>query len=432
MSYLWNKSYMVAALSIILFTSVIIHSYLYKGETSPVPMFCSRKHANGTITPLKDNRTFIVAAYHDNRQNGMKMTRVIGIVHHHDTKGLYCWFCCPVIDGLYVSQAEIDVHRDRFDFPYGTGDLSCLEPENCEPRYVMLHRSPKSNIHQLPWFEIRNRDVGDSRVDFTVCISTMFGEYNNVLQFVQAVEMYKILGAGKVVIYKNSCSKLMAKVLDVYAAEGIAEIISWPINSYLNVSSHWHHSKDHTKDLGYYGQVTTLNDCIYRNMYTSKYLLLNVVDEVILPVRYPDWGTMMKALQKKSPEAGVFLFENHIFPKTVFTPTDPFNISSWDAVPGVNMLQHVMREPDRKHIFNPRKMIVDPRRVVQTSVHSVLKAYGESIFIPMDVAYVYHCRAPLQEKLPRESLIKDTTLWRYNKSLVTNVNRVLQQVTLET
>ncbi|XP_015271361.1 PREDICTED: uncharacterized protein LOC107114405 [Gekko japonicus] len=439
MSSCWKKSNVVAGFAIIIIMSVITLSYFEKINfvsmlvhemnifSTPIPntTVCKGIPAHNTITPLKDSRTFIIAPYFDNRKN--KMTRVISIVHHKDVKELYCWFCNSSSGEIYISKAEIDVHSDRFDFPYGATDLKCLEPKDWEPRFVSIHWSPKGDIDQLPLFEIRNRDPEGSLVDFTVCISTMFGEYNNVLQFVQSMEMYKILGVGRVVIYKNSCSPLMQKVLDYYIAEGIVEIIPWPIDSYLKVSSYWHHSMD-PKDIGYYGQITALNDCVYRNMYRSRYVLLNDMDEIILPGKYSDWKTMMQNLQEQHPDAGAFLFENHIFPKTVFTPTDMFNISSWSTVPGVNILSHVVREPDRKNVFNPRKIIIDPNKVVQTSVHSVLQMYGNSIEVPMDVALIYHCRVPQQVDLPRESLIKDTTLWRYNVSLIGNVNKVIQQI----
>ncbi|XP_048368023.1 uncharacterized protein LOC125441464 [Sphaerodactylus townsendi] len=443
MSSYWKKSNVIAGVSVVFLMSIMSFSYIqkriffsmleYKMKISSTPTptpntnLCRGIPARNTITPLKDKRTFIIAPYFDNRKNNM--TRVIAIVHHTEVKELYCWFCHPSSGEIYISKAEINIHSDRFDFPYGATDLECLEPEDWEPRYVSIHWSPKGDIDQLPLFEIRNRDPESSLVDFTVCISTMFGEYNNVLQFVQSMEMYKILGVNRMVIYKNSCSPLMEKVLDFYIAEGIVEIIPWPIDSYLSVSSQWHHSMD-PKDIGYYGQITALNDCIYRNMYRSKYLLLNDVDEIILPGKRVDWKTMMQKLQRQYPGTGVFLFENHIFPKTVFTPTDRVNISTWSAVPGVNILNHVVREPDRKDVFNPRKMIIDPRRVVQTSVHSALNTYGNSTKVPMDVALVYHCRDPLQANLPRESLIKDTTLWRYNVSLIGKVNKVLQQIAL--
>lgn len=427
-----KKSYFAAAVCIITVTSMLAVSYLRLQRLSHQPKViqegrrCRGKIANSTITALKGNKTFIISPYFDDRES--KVTRLIGIVHHEDVKQLYCWFCCQPNGKIYVSKAKIDVHSDRFGFPYGAADIVCLEPENCDPTHVSIHQSPHGNIDQLPRFEIKNRKAETFSVDFTVCISAMFGNYNNVLQFIQSMEMYKILGVQKVVIYKNNCSHLMEKVLKFYVEEGTVEIIPWPINSHLRVSSKWHFMQDGTH-IGYYGQITALNDCIYRNMERSKFVVLNDADEIILPLKHPNWKTMMNSLQEQNPGTSVFLFENHIFPETVSSRM--FNISSWNTVPGVNILQHVYREPDRKDVINPRKMIVDPRKVIQTSVHSVLHAYGNSANVPMDVALIYHCRKALQRDLPRESLIRDTTLWRYNSSLIMNVNKVLSQTMLQ-
>nr|XP_020656567.1 uncharacterized protein LOC110082931 [Pogona vitticeps] len=426
----FKMSYLKIAISIIILTSIVTFSYLQKKTTStPQKMFCKGISATGSITPLEDNKTFIIAAYADKRQNGRSIVRLIGIVHYRDVQHLYCWFCCPSRKKIRISEAEIDVHSDRFDFPYGTTDLCCSEPKDCAPNYVSVHWSRQGKIDQMPQFEIKNRDTESLLMEFTVCISTMFGRFNNVLQLVQSIEMYKILGAKKVVIYKNSCSQLVEKVLEFYVTEGTVEVIPWPIQSYLSVSPYWHHKRA-GKDIGYYGQITALNDCLYRNMYKSKYVLLNDIDEIILPVKYPDWGTMMRDLQRENPHSAVFLFENHIFPNSVFMPNDLFNTSSWNAVPGINILQHVLREPWRYTVFNLQKMIVDPRKVIQTSVHTVLKSYGSSFYVGSDVALIYHCRAPHRPNLPRESLIEDKTLWRYNKSLIGNVNRVLQHTVL--
>ncbi|XP_061208649.1 uncharacterized protein LOC133211877 isoform X2 [Neopsephotus bourkii] len=426
-----RKSYFAATVCIVTLTSMITLSYLRLQRPSHLPKIiyevskCRGEITNSTITPLTDKRTFIISPYFDNREG--KVTRVIGIVHHEDVKELFCWFCCQPDGKIYVSKATIDVHSDRFGFPYGAADIVCLEPENCDPTHVSIHQSPLGNIDQLPSFEIKNRKPEPFPVDFTVCISAMFGHYNNVLQFIQSMEMYKILGVQKVVIYKNNCSHLMEKVLRLYMEEGTVEIIPWPINSHLRVSSEWHFVHDGTH-IGYYGQITALNDCVYRNMQRSKFVVLTDADEIILPLKHPDWKTMMSSLQEQHPGTAVFLFENHIFPESVSTPM--FNISSWNTVPGVNILDHVHREPDRKDVINPKKMIVDPRKVIQTSVHSVLHAYGNSVNVPMDVALIYHCRKPLQANLPTKSLIRDTTLWKYNSSLITNVNKVLHQTVL--
>ncbi|NXP49749.1 GALT1 galactosyltransferase, partial [Heliornis fulica] len=341
----WGKKHICVVVCILIFASILICYWndpqlqneitrkIFPQTTtaSPPDQLCRGKPAQNAITALEDNRTFIIAPYFDDRER--KVTRVIGIVHHKDVKQLYCWFCCQPNGKMYVSKAEIDVHSDRFGFPYGATDIICVEPENCDPTHVSVHPSPHGNIDQMPRFEIKNRKAETFLVDFTVCISTMFGNYNKVLQFIQNVEMYKILGAQKVVIYKNTCSHLMEKVLKFYIEEGTVEVIPWPIDSHLKVSSKWHYSMD-AKDIGYYGQITALNDCVYRNMQRSKFVVLNDADEIILPRKHPDWKTMMRSLQEQNPGAGVFLFENHIFPETVSTAV--FNISSWNTVPGVN------------------------------------------------------------------------------------------------
>uniref|UniRef100_A0A8D0DK64 Glycosyltransferase family 92 protein n=1 Tax=Salvator merianae TaxID=96440 RepID=A0A8D0DK64_SALMN len=396
------------------------------GQTSKPELSRSIRRSqitDDTFTQLEDKYSFIIAPYFDNRS--APSVRVIIIVHHEKVKELYCLFFCQT-DNVIPVRGQLNLHSDRFGFPYVTADLLCSEPQDCYPQYVSLHTSPEPNLVQLPVFKIKNRSSEGTSVEFTVCISTMFGSYNNILQFIQSIEMYKMLGAQRVVIYKNSCSQLMEQVLRYYISEGTVEIVPWPIHLYLNVSHYWHHSMD-AKDIGYYGQTAALNDCIYRNMYRSKYVLLNDPDEVILPLKDADWKSLMQRLQEKNPSAGAFQFDNYVFRNNVFAPSVPFNFSSWDSLPGVNMFLHIHKEPIQKGSFNNRKMVVDPRKVIQTSVHSVLKINGESVEVPNGDAITFHCRRPEWKDLPEKSLVQDTVLWRYNTTLIANVNKVLQK-----
>lgn len=386
--------------------------------------FCKGQLARGTITPLRDKHTFIVTPYSDRREGNF--VRVLSIIHHEKVKQLYCLFCCENSRTIEVVQGEIDPHRDRFDFPYVTADLLCLQPENCHARFISVHPgSPEPESNHRPLFPIRNLSPEKPTLDFTICISTMFGKYDNVLQFVQSIELYRLLGAQRVTIYKNSCTPLMDKVLDYYISQGIVEIIPWPIDSYLNVSTQWHYSME-KKDLGYYGQLATLNDCVYHNMFKSRYLLLIDPDEFILPLKDADWKSLMERLEKEHPGIGVFLFENHVFRRTVFSKT-PFNFSSWATVPGFNVFEHIHKEPNDIHSFNNVKMILDPTRVIQTSVHSVLKQHGDSFQVHKSLAFNFHCRIAERKNLPDSALIRNTIFWRYNKTLIPKVNEVLFQ-----
>ncbi|XP_070811998.1 uncharacterized protein [Pituophis catenifer annectens] len=383
---------------------------------------CRGELVNGTITALKHNKTFVVSLYHDDRQQNL--TRAIAMVHYKKIQDLYCWFCCSHNNRISIIRASIDIHPERNGFPVGGADIVCLEPQRCLPQYMSIHPSTKGSMAELPWFEINNRVARTWFVtEYTVCLSVMLENYDNALQFVQSVEMYKILGAKKVYLYKMNCSSLMDRILHFYVQEGTVEVIPWPITSYVRLSSFWYSYQDWG-----YGKTTVLNDCIYRNMYRSKYVVFHDINEIILPLKHPNWKTMIDSLEDQNPGVGIFFFETHFFSQNVFSSLDKFNITLWKTIPGVNILRHVYREPNKLHINILKKMIVNPRSVVQASSHSVLKGYGRTLEVSSDVAILYNCRRHLENEFGEQYLMRDTTIWRFNVSLISNVNKVFDRV----
>ncbi|KAM9324229.1 glycosyltransferase family 92 protein F13G3.3-like [Gastrophryne carolinensis] len=407
--------------------TLFLISFTYYWESHLLKTHISRtfpKFARGTITPLADNKTFVVSAYYDNRES--RIVRVITILHDKDYKELFCWFYCSNNDEYIAVKAKVDIHSLRYDFHYGPADVKCKEPANCFSRYISVHHSSTGDKNEVSLFEIKNRDPQPISLKFTVCISTMFGNQDNILTMIQAIEMYRLLGAEKVVIYKNSCSKGVGKVLDYYVSEGLMEIIPWPIDKYLRTSDAWHQAMDAANQIGYYGQTVALNDCLYRNMYRSQYVVFNDFDEVILPRKHKDWNDMMEALENTYPNNAVFLIENHYYPNNVMDPN--FHFAFPTNIPGVNILELIHYEPEQPNVYNNHKMIVNPREVVQMSVHFVLKALKGNVDVPNDIAGLHHNRIAKQPNLPISKLIKDTRIWAYNASLIQNVNRVLQQL----
>ncbi|XP_072567403.1 uncharacterized protein [Paramormyrops kingsleyae] len=385
---------------------------------------CAKNLTEQNITPIKDTKHFLVSAYKDHRIDGT--IRIISIYRRDDVRRLYCVIGCAQQEYL-VTAAEVDIHHDSFGFPYHTTDLLCKTEPKCDATNVTISiNTSTSDIPDMIFLPIGNRERNEHnfKYNFTVCISNLFGNYNNVLQFVQTIEMYKLLGIQKVVIYNTSCGPDLDKVLHYYREEGTLEIHQWPIDQFLNPSKGWNF-EEHKGDLHYYGQLTTLNDCIYRNMYRSKYLLLNDIDEIIMPYKHDTLELLLEDLQRQNSTVGVFLIENHIFPKTHFDETGQFHLTQWEKVPGINIMEHIYREPDRKDVYNPTKMIINPRQVVQTSVHSVLQNYGGTLRVPPDVCRIIHVRVPLQGSLTKEQLIVDTKLWEYQKDLVPNIDSVL-------
>ncbi|XP_056394119.1 beta-1,4-galactosyltransferase galt-1-like [Hyla sarda] len=385
---------------------------------------CKRILTEDTITKVQNSKTFLVSAYLDLR--GSRLVRILGITYRNEPDSLLCDFCS--IHYNYSNYAELQVHADHFGFPYGTTDLLCNIQDGRDPEYVSVYQA---NDPAHLFLKIQNTNIETNELEpkfhynFLVCISAMFDAYNNVLQFIQSMEMYRMLGAEKVILYYTESSPLMKDILSYY--KDFVELIPWPITSFINVSRGWHYP-EHPGDLHYFGQTAALNDCVYRNMYKSKYIALNDIDELIVPITYKDWPEMLDSFVRTDPTTNVFIFENHLFPTT---PQDKSNFETpeeWLSVPGVNILNHVYREPNLPSEINPTKMIINPRSVVRVSVHVPLEFTGNQYQVPSDFAKLCHYREPKQKDLDRSLLHKDNILSRYEPELIEKVNRVLSDV----
>uniref|UniRef100_A0A3B5B487 Glycosyltransferase family 92 protein n=1 Tax=Stegastes partitus TaxID=144197 RepID=A0A3B5B487_9TELE len=393
---------------------------------APTPATCPLV-SNTTITPLQNTQHFLVSAYMDQRVDGLDV-RIIGIFRRDSIQPLQCFFNCGSRcnnSAFLTSPTTVLQHSDNFGFPFVTTDAMCSIPKDCHPTHVTLLTQPHTlRGSDLSWLPIRNQKTNGKetrfKFNFTVCVSNLFGDYNNVLQVAQALEMYRSA---------QQHGPELSRLLHSYSQEGFLEIVSWPIDKHLNPSRGWLFSQ-FGGDLHYFGQLTTLNECIYRSMERSRYVLLNDIDEIIMPYQHNDLMSMMNTLQRQQPNTGVFLIENHIFPKKHFEPSGRFHLPQWNGVPGVNILEHVYREDPDRNIYHPHKMIVQPRMVEQTSVHEVLKHFGERYKVPLEVCRIIHVRVALRGPLPLEQLHEDKRLWDFHEKLIPNVDGALQRAGL--
>ncbi|XP_053090656.1 glycosyltransferase family 92 protein F13G3.3-like [Pangasianodon hypophthalmus] len=265
----------------------------------------------------------------------------------------------------------------------------------------------------------------DFPYDFTVCISVMY-DYDNVLELVQAMEMFKILGVQKVAIYKTSCHPVTQKVLDYYIGQNFVEIIPWSVASYINVSRGWQKSVS-PGELHYFGQIAALNDCVYRYMYQSHYVALQDLDEFILPMNLNNWKELLPELERKYNQEVGFEFENNFFPLSIRHPRPEYSPDSWKKVMGVNILEYVYRLNNDPTKFNDFKVIVNPRLVFKTMVHGFLQSIKGSVRVDHEIARMYHLRNVTRKDVITHYHIRDTRLRDYAYRLMPAVSEVLQK-----
>lgn len=422
--------FLMVFLVIFFYTKTMPFSYDLSPKTPGPRHVCPVWTAVHSITPLNNTYHYLVSAFVDQRVKGFDI-RIISIFKRDAVKPLHCVFCCA---GEIVHTASLKIleHSDHFGFPFSTTDVMCSIPKSCNASHVTLQTQPQQSggVDQI-WLPIRNqksRAKQEMQFNFTVCVSSLFGDYNNVLQFTQTLEMYRLLGVNRVVIYNTSCGRDLDRLLKSYSQTSFLEVVPWPIDLYLTPSKGWLFSQS-GGDLHYFGQLATLNDCMYRYMDRSQYVLLNDIDEIIMPYEHDNLMSLMAKLHEMNPKAGVFYIENHIFPKKHSDPSGRFRLPQWSGLPGVNILDHIYKEePDRK-IYHPHKLIVQPRFVEQLSVHEVLKGSRPIYKVPPAVCRIIHTRQGLRG-LKLEQLVEDKRLWDFHEKLIPNVDKELRRAGL--
>lgn len=187
-------TFLITSLTLIV---LLLHKTPRTHNPIPVPRTAPKKcpiwSSGTTFTPLKGTKHLLVSAYMDQRVREFDL-RIIGIFRRDSIQDLYCLFCCQDSTSA-TTKATILPHSDNFGFPYVTTDVMCALPKGCSNKHVTLLTDQDNwRLSEQMWLPIRNiktEETSDKRFNFTVCISTVFGRYNNVLQFAQSLEMYR-------------------------------------------------------------------------------------------------------------------------------------------------------------------------------------------------------------------------------------------------
>lgn len=141
---------------------------------------------------------------------------------------------------------------------------------------------------------------------FTICVKDM--KFNNDISqsLIEWIETNKILGVDKIDIYIDSITKDSEDVLLHYRKDGYIRLFHVPIN-HKPERSLWQRRRDH---------IITYNDCLYRNIRESEYIVPLDIDEIVLPKIANTWPELLRRLSEKgydpSKESGV-LIQNVFF-----------------------------------------------------------------------------------------------------------------------
>ncbi len=170
-------------------------------------------------------------------------------------------------------------------------------------------------------------------VEFGVCHPFLHGQ-PDIRTLMEWLEMLKILGVGRVVIYTDSLADGAVSVLRYYQYLGFVDA-----RQTVPLKPTWMGDldpEDYNLRIG-----VMLSDCMYRNMYRFRHLLPLTESELIVPISDQDLLDMFSRIQADNmehsgPKVGSFFFSCHQF----IIGTEPSSVMSMGNASSSVFLSH--------------------------------------------------------------------------------------------
>ncbi len=281
---------------------------------------------------------------------------------------------------------------------------------------VMFISEEKDCSHLSPYISVF-KDETERKYQFTVCLhNSLFdivdGDHERLAAW---IEMNRALGAEKIFIYYQDLKEndKLIKTVQKYIDRGLVEAYGW----YNNFSQYVENR---------YGQAMLINDCMYRNMYQSKYVAFHDLDEVIVPHEVSTWNEFMKIYDR--PEISQFKFCNDYWhDKDELLSID--NLSN--STKGCKEFSDIPIMFKRtKHGVDCRlsngKNIVKPLAMRTMDVHTGISAKGYKEFYPPYTAgSSHHYRITDYYVQIKKDMVEDLIMQKYMKPVINNLTQVL-------
>ena len=400
-------------------------------------------------TMYTSNGTFMLyGAYYDNRTL-LQLKPIVRVLSMVDRLQLslktYChlWFegeKQPVI-------VQVNEYKYMWVSKWGNYKQGILQP------YLISCRIPQGYKHRIPLsvslvespcntatnnLRVTYENPG-AKKDFAVCVKGLDFLDDWSIRMVEWLELLKLLGADKVFMYDLETHPNITKVLKYYQSTGFVDVrpITLP-GGQPNIKGLLHMYLKSKVNNKRQNELIPYNDCLYRNMYRYKYLVLLDIDEVIMPVQTGNWKELMQVVEEKSLKIKNISRASYNV-RNVYFLDDLLHSHGWfKSIPRfTHMLQHVFRTQNFTKPGQYVKCFHNPERVLTLHNHFPLACIGggcTSYPINTTDAQLQHYRSDCVSTLKktcgqyRNHTVLDTTIWRYKDQLIQGASNVLNKL----
>ena len=224
--------------------------------------------------------------------------------------------------------------------------------------------------------EVPFRDVG-------VCVSPLYGDLN-AYRLIEWLEMLRLLGVDRVVVYNHSVGETAARILRKYRLERFVELRQIGDDGVVPVLP-----KDSFRADVYTLGPVALTDCMYRHMFEFEWLAVLDLDELILPRQHGTYQDLLHHLERTSSARPVtgFKFIHVDFVLDPILRPQPDQDVPWQLTVA-RFRRRLSVQPSTYHV----KSIIDPRYCTAMHYH-VCRGYvpGASKSKPVSIEYAMDC-----------------------------------------
>jgi hypothetical protein len=274
--------------------------------------------------------------------------------------------------------------------------VSCPVYKDSKPCHVVLNVK-ESNTSEPKSVSVGVTQISPSRArySFGVCIPPLFGDVDKG-RLVEFIELNQLFGAQHFIFYDFHISKKETRqILQYYQERGVVTVIPWLLPA--DIREPW---------LWYHGQLLAHNDCMYRAMSLFKVMVLQDIDEYIVPhTSHRTWG---EGLSDHLQDTVVGLsFHSAFF--------DPGVHNSHTLVTMTRFSRTAMLSRVRT------KVMVKPSKIFEVGIHHVSKPFQEDfkiMTIDTKVANLHHYRKCVKNYGMRcDKFEEDRTMLKYSDVL---------------
>ena len=285
-----------------------------------------------------------------------------------------------------------------------------------KPSYVTLVDSTSTDMKDVPFTSYV--PVADVRFPekvhkFGVCYESPLYGYKYDQEVMDSIEMNKVLGATWFTIYVYEAHAKALEILRYYSHK----------QKILDAVYNW--GDNMVDPVHYYGQTAGVHDCVYRNMYKVRFLVLCDIDEFIMPVQGLNWNDLLPKIDRS--QRVYFVFAHLGFYKNNSKAETPLRCHEERSITYKMPMffAHHNRSGSVVVKYQQSKSIIKPRYsiLVQVHRHKLMMRGYKPYFVPPDIGVMKHYRGIYHPKYTASNFTIDYNMDYFKPAVLRELER---------